>query len=380
MDKTKFIKMRRDLHRIPELGFQEFKTQKYLLDYIHTLPQERLEIETWETGIFVKVSGTAPRKRIGYRADIDGLPITEQTDLPFASEHEGSMHACGHDFHMSIALGVLTAVVEQPIKDDMLFLFQPAEESPGGALPMLNSDPMRKWKPDMIFALHIAPEHPVGTVAVKEGLLFANTSELYIDLSGKGGHAAYPHLTNDMVVAACQLVGQLQTIVARNVDPLDSAVITVGKITGGTVQNIIAENARLEGTIRTLSPGSMQKVKARIEALAEGMRIGYGCDVSIDYGSMYHQVYNDETLTKEFMAFTKESEMDLVVCKEAMTGEDFGYMLKEIPGFMFWLGVDSEAGLHHSRLKPDESAIPKAISFIYKYLKHKSLGQVEDSQ
>ncbi|MFP7223237.1 N-acetyldiaminopimelate deacetylase [Priestia filamentosa] len=369
---NQFIKIRRDLHKIPELGFQEFKTQRYLLTYLQTLPGERIEIKPWKTGLFVRVKGTNPAKTIGYRADIDGLPITEETNLPFSSEHEGNMHACGHDFHMSIGLGLLTYVVENPIEDNMVFIFQPAEEGPGGAEPMLKSEEMLEWKPDIILALHIAPEYPVGTVATKPGLLFANTSELFIDLKGRGGHAAYPHLTNDMVVASCSLVTQLQSIVARNVDPLDSAVITVGKITGGTVQNVIAENARIEGTIRTLSPEAMQKVKHRIEAIVKGIETGYECKATINYGAMYHQVYNDENLAKEFMDFIQtDEEMSLVHCKEAMTGEDFGYMLKEIPGVMFWLGVDSENGLHHSKLLPNEEAIEKAISLLSRYVTYK---------
>ncbi|SFA76639.1 MULTISPECIES: N-acetyldiaminopimelate deacetylase [unclassified Bacillus (in: firmicutes)] len=364
-----FVKIRRDLHQIPELGFKEFKTQEYLIKYLSSLPQGKLTIKKWETGLFVKIHGLNPSKTIGYRTDIDGLPISEETGLPFSSTHDGRMHACGHDFHMSIALGLVTHFVQNPIKDDLLFLFQPAEEGPGGAKPMLETEIMKEWKPDMIVALHIAPEYPIGTVALKEGLLFANTSELFIDLKGKGGHAAYPHRTNDMVIAACSLVSQLQTIVARNVDPLDSAVITIGKITGGTVQNIIAENARLEGTIRTMSTESMEKVKARIEALVEGVKVGYECDVRIDYGSMYHQVYNNHELAREFMDFIhNDTEMNLIECKEAMTGEDFGYMLAEIPGFMFWLGVGSEYGLHHSKLNPDENAISQAIDLMIKYM------------
>ncbi|PLT34371.1 N-acetyldiaminopimelate deacetylase [Bacillus sp. V5-8f] len=367
-----FVEIRRDLHKIPELGFQEFKTQQYLLGYLYGLSSERLEIKTWKTGIFAKIHGNNPSKTIGYRTDIDGLPIDEETGLPFASEHDEFMHACGHDFHMSIALGVLTHFIQHPIDDNLLFIFQPAEEGPGGAEPMLETDIMKEWKPDIITALHIAPEYPVGTIAVKEGLLFANTSELFIDLKGRGGHAAYPHETNDMVVAACTLVGQLQTIISRNINPLDSAVITIGKITGGTVQNIIAETARLEGTIRTLSVSSMEKVKKRIEQLAEGIRAGYACEVSIDYGSMYHQVYNEEKLTREFMEFLKgKPGITVHECREAMTGEDFGYMLKEIPGFMFWLGVESEYGLHHSKLSPDERAIGTAISLLTEYFTFK---------
>ena len=374
-----FVNIRRDLHQIPELGFQEFKTQQYILNYIATLPQERIQIKTWKTGIFVRVLGAAPTKTIGYRADMDGLPIDEQTDVPFRSTHEGRMHACGHDMHMAIALGVLTYVVHHPIRDDMLFIFQPAEEGPGGALPMLESDEMKQWMPDMILALHIAPEYPVGTIATKEGLLFANTSELFIDLIGKGGHAAFPHETKDMVVAASALIMQLQTVVSRNVNPLDSAVITIGKLTSGTVQNVIAERARLEGTIRTLSPEAMEKVKGRIEAIVRGIEVAYDCEAHIDYGAMYYQVYNDEKLTNEFMQFVeKETNVRLIRCQEAMTGEDFGYMLARIPGFMFWLGVQSPFGLHHAKLNPNEEAIDVAIQLLTRYVTWKGNHKVKE--
>lgn len=368
-----FKQIRRDLHQIPELGFQEYKTQQYLLDTIRSLPQEHLQIETWKTGILVKCHGTNPRKTIGYRADIDGLPIREETGFDYRSTHEGKMHACGHDLHMTIALAVLSHFANHRVADDLLFIFQPAEEGPGGAKPMLESELMKKWRPDIIIALHIAPEYPVGTIATKPGLLFANTSELYIDLIGKGGHAAFPHHANDMVVAASHLVTQLQTIIARNVDPLDSAVVTIGKITGGSVQNAIAETARLEGTIRTLSVNAMDKVKSRIEALVKGIEAGFECESLMDYGASYYQVYNEEQLTKEFMNFVETStNVSLVHCKEAMTGEDFGYMLKEIPGFMFWLGVNSPYGLHSSKLAPDEDAIETAVSLLIDYLSMKT--------
>ncbi|MBJ7994324.1 N-acetyldiaminopimelate deacetylase [Bacillus mycoides] len=372
MTVSKFVQVRRDLHKIPEIGFKEWKTQQYILDYIGTLPNEYLEVKTWKTGVIVKVNGKNPEKIIGYRADIDGLPITEETGYEFSSVHEGMMHACGHDLHATIGLGLLTAAVSERIDDDLVFIFQPAEEGPGGALPMLESDELKEWEPNMILGLHIAPEYSVGTIATKEGLLFANTSELYVDLKGKGGHAAYPHTANDMIVAASHLVTQLQSVISRNVNPLDSAVITIGKITGGTVQNIIAEKSRLEGTIRTLSVESMKRVKSRIEAIVAGIEASFQCEAVIDYGAMYHQVYNHEELTREFMQFTREqTTMDVITCTEAMTGEDFGYMLREIPGFMFWLGVNSEYGLHHAKLKPDEEVIEKAIGFLNQYVKWK---------
>jgi N-acetyldiaminopimelate deacetylase len=373
MTHKQFINIRRDLHKIPELGFQEFKTQAYLLNVIEGLPQEYIEVETWRTGIFVKVKGKNPKQTIGYRADIDGLPITEATDLDFVSEHEGNMHACGHDMHMSIALGVLSYFTTNRVDDNIVFIFQPAEEGPGGALPMMESEQFKKWMPDFIIALHIAPEHPVGTIATREGLLFANTSELFIDLVGKGGHAAFPHNTKDMVVAASYLVTQLQSIVSRNINPLDSGVVTIGKITSGTVQNIIAENARLEGTIRTLSTETMDIMKHRIEAIVAGIEASFECKATIDYGANYRQVDNEPKLTREFMNFvTQQPKIKLFECDKAMTGEDFGYFLRDIPGFMFWLGVGSEYGLHHAKLKPNEDAIPTAIDLLTRYIEMKA--------
>ncbi|MDF2723202.1 MAG: N-acetyldiaminopimelate deacetylase [Paenibacillus sp.] len=368
-----FVNIRRQLHLIPEPGFEEFKTQRFLLDRIAELPQDRIEVRTWKTGILVKVKGTASSRVFAYRADMDGLPIEEDTSYAFHSTHPGYMHACGHDMHMAIGLGVLTHFAENAMKDDLIVIFQPAEEGPGGAKPMLESEELRDWMPDQIVALHIAPEYEVGTIATRPGILFANTSELFIDLTGIGGHAAYPHRANDMVVAAAHLLTQFQSVISRNVNPLDSAVITVGKITGGTKQNIIAEKARLEGTIRTLSADTMQLVKKRIEALVSGTETAFDCKASIDYGAMYRQVYNDEAITREFMDWlTETGGAKLIECTEAMTGEDFGYFLENIPGFMFWLGVDTPYGLHHAKLEPDEQAIPVAIDTVIRYLRWKS--------
>lgn len=369
----RFADIRRQLHRIPEPGFQEFKTQRLLLDVIATFAQQRIEVRTWRTGVLVRVKGTNPKRRFGYRADMDGLPITEDTSYSFRSEHPGFMHACGHDLHMAIGLGIADYFVHNPIADDVIVVFQPAEEGPGGALPMLAAAELQDWMPDYMFALHIAPEHPVGTIATRPGILFANTSELFIELKGKGGHAAYPHQANDMVVAGSHLVTQLQTIVSRNVDPLDSAVVTIGTFTAGTRQNIIADKARLEGTIRTLSADTMVLLKSRIEAFVRGMEAAYGCEISLDYGANYRQVYNEEQLTTEFIDWLRSSDAaDVVVCSEAMTGEDFGYFLEKIPGFMFWLGVDTPYGLHHAKIEPDERAISVAIDVVGRYITWKS--------
>ncbi|TSI04186.1 N-acetyldiaminopimelate deacetylase [Lysinibacillus sp. BW-2-10] len=366
------VQIRRELHQIPELGFQEFKTQKYLLEKIAQLPQQYLEVVTWKTGIVVKITGSNPTKTIGWRTDIDGLPIIEETDLPFASIHEENMHACGHDCHMTIALALVQAFAIKQPSQNVIVYFQPAEEGPGGAEPMLQwlKSERADLIPDEIYALHIAPEYPVGTVATRPGLLFADTSELFIDLKGLGGHAAYPHKTRDMTVAAANLILQLQTIISRNINPLDSAVITIGKMTSGTVQNIIAENARLEGTIRTLNAEAMNDVKRRIEAICSGIEASFECSISIDYGSMYYEVNNNERCANALLSFAEEFEgCNAYLCSESMTGEDFGYFLKEIPGALFWAGANCEYGLHHAKLTPDENLLSINANFVEQFIR-----------
>lgn len=368
------IQIRRELHQIPEIGFQEFKTQSYLKAVISKMAADRIELVEWRTGLVVKVKGRSPVKTIGWRTDIDGLPIREETALPFSSRHEGFMHACGHDIHMTVALGLLEQLVEHPLDNDVVILFQPAEEGPGGAQPLLAW--LEKERPDLLpdelFALHIAPELPVGTVATKPRLLFANTSELFIDLHGKGGHAAFPHQTRDMAVAAAALLMQLQTVVSRNIDPMDSAVLTVGKMSAGTVQNIIAERARLEGTIRTLTPESMASVKKRVESLCRSIEEGYECQVSIDYGANYRQVDNDEQLAESFLRYAQDApDIQAVRSKAAMTGEDFGYFTERLPSLMFWAGAGSEYGLHHAKLTPDEKILSFMPQFLYDYFKQR---------
>lgn len=366
------LDIRRDLHRIPELGFQEVKTNAYLLERILELPQDRLTIIPWKTGIVVKVEGLQGNKTIGWRTDIDGLPIPEATGLAFKSEHEGQMHACGHDVHMTIAIGLLRNFVENPINDHIVIIFQPAEEGPGGAFPM------REWLksehpeliPDQIFAFHIAPEYPVGTVATRPGLLFANTSELFIDLIGTEGHAAYPHQSRDMSIAAATLLLQLQTIVSRTLNPMEPAVVTIGKMTSGTVQNIISGKARLEGTFRAMDAETMTIIKEKIESLCRATEIAFDCEIQLDFGFTYYQVKNDETLATEFLAFAEQdSSTNAILCGAAMTGEDFGFFLEEIPGVLFWAGVDSPYGLHHAKLNPNEAIIDYLVPFVASYFR-----------
>ncbi len=367
-----FIEVRRDLHRIPEIGFQEFKTQQYLLDIITSFIKPYMRIIKWRTGFILVIEGINPRLQLGWRTDLDGLPVQEQTNLSYASEHEGFMHACGHDFHMTIALGLAKRFADVQPEHTILLYFQPAEEGPGGAEPMLEwvKAEHPELLPDYMFACHIAPEYPVGTVATRPGMLFANTSELFIDLKGLGGHAAFPHHTKDMTVAAASLIMQLQTIVSRNINPLEGSVITVGKMTSGTVQNVISDAARLEGTIRTVTAESMAQIKKRIQTLCEATALAFECDVTIDYGSMYYQVYNDTHCATSLLQYADSVEgMTAYECPPAMTGEDFGFFLKEIPGAMFWVGANTPYGLHHAKISPDENLIEQNILFVEGFLR-----------
>lgn len=367
-----FIEVRRDLHRIPEIGFQEFKTQQYLLDTITSFIKPYMRIIKWRTGFILVIEGINPRLQLGWRTDLDGLPVQEQTNLSYASEHEGFMHACGHDFHMTIALGLAKRFADVQPEHTILLYFQPAEEGPGGAEPMLEwvKAEHPELLPDYMFACHIAPEYPVGTVATRPGMLFANTSELFIDLKGLGGHAAFPHHTKDMTVAAASLIMQLQTIVSRNINPLEGSVITVGKMISGTVQNVISDAARLEGTIRTVTAESMAQIKKRIQTLCEATALAFECDVTIDYGSMYYQVYNDAHCATSLLQYADSVEgMTAYECPPAMTGEDFGFFLKEIPGAMFWSGANTPYGLHHAKISPDENLIEQNILFVEGFLR-----------
>ena len=377
-----FIKIRRDLHLIPEVGLEEYKTRDYLLKIIQQLPQEQLEIKVDETAILVRVKGTEGNRTIGWRTDIDGLPVVEKTDLTFESTHEGRMHACGHDVHMAITLGILTHFSEHPAKDHLVFFFQPAEETVSGAKIYYDKGFLNEWMPDEFYALHVDPNRPVGTIATKEGTLFASTCDLTVDFHGIGGHAAYPQESNDMVVAASQFVNQVQTIVSRNVNPVEGAVVTLGSFHAGTTGNVISDHARIEGTIRALTKDMSYRVQKRFKEIAQGIEMTYQCKVDVDlnmYG--YLPVINTPKETEAFVQFMKHrADVHYEEAGTAMTGEDFGYLLDKVPGTMFWLGVDTPYGLHHPQMSPKEEAIPFAIKTVCDFLEAKANHVLEQEK
>ena len=244
-----YQKIRRDLHQIPEIGLEEYKTHAYLMRIIDELTAglDFVEIRTWRTGILVFIKGSTPTKTIGWRTDIDGLPIVEETGFAFASQHEGRMHACGHDMHMTIALGLLEKLTTEQPKNNLLF--QPAEENEAGGMLMYEDGAFGDWLPDEFYGLHVRPDLKVGDIATNTSTLFAGTCEVKLIFKGKGGHAAFPHNANDALVAASYFITQVQTIVSRNVDPIEGAVVTFGEFHAGTTNNVIAESARNHSNI-----------------------------------------------------------------------------------------------------------------------------------
>ncbi|CQR23706.1 hippurate hydrolase [Streptococcus varani] len=370
------IAIRRDLHQIPEIGLEEFKTQVYLLEKIAKLTagKDFVEQKTWQTGILVFVKGFAPEKTIGWRADMDGLPVTEETGLDFKSQHEGRMHACGHDFHMTIGLGLLHELVQVQPKNNILFLFQPAEENLAGGMLLYEDGAFGEWKPDEFYGLHVRPDLKVGDIATNTGTLFAGTCEVWVTFKGKGGHAAFPHEANDALVAAAHFVTQVQTIVSRNVDPIQGGVVTFGSMHAGTTNNVIADTAKLHGTIRSLTQDNSLLMQKRLRKIAEGVAVAFDMEVEVvlNQGG-YLPVENNPDLAGQLMTFfEQDAATNLIACPPAMTGEDFGYLLQKIPGVMFWLGVDTPYALHHPKMSPKEEVLPFAVEKISAFLQFRA--------
>ncbi|WP_283587866.1 N-acetyldiaminopimelate deacetylase [Limosilactobacillus viscerum] len=370
LSEENLIEIRRHLHQIPELALHETETHAYLLKVVKSFNQDFLEIrepQELPTSLFVLVKGTNPQRTIGYRTDIDALPVEEKTGLPYRSQHPGVMHACGHDIHMTVALGVLNYFSEHQPKDNLLFFFQPAEESDyGGKRAYEDGLFTGKWRPDEFYGLHDNPDLPAGAIGCRMGTLFAGTTEVNIDLLGKGGHAAYPQDANDTVIAAAALIMQVQTVISRSIDPIHSGVITLGKIRGGEIRNVIAGHTRIEGTIRGLTQKMIEKIDGRLTDICEGIGRSFNMDVKLELNQGgYWPVENSPELTKFFIDYMKQAAgVNFIETAPAMTGEDFGFLLAKFPGTMFWLGVDDDSQLHSATLTPKESAIKRGVDAI----------------
>ncbi len=361
--------IRRTIHRHPEPGFKEFRTA--------ALVRERLEglgipfrHSIAETGVVAEVLGYRDNGRcVALRADMDALPLTEETGLAFSSEVPGMMHACGHDGHVAMLLGAASILKKIHFAGRVKLIFQPAEEGSGGASRMIEQGVLQGV--DLIFGGHIDRHYPTGTICAQPGLICAYTDTFRIDILGKGGHAARPHEAVDSVVAASHLVISLQTLVSRELNPLYPSVITVGSISGGSAPNIIAEKAMLRGTIRTTHPDIRKKVLASIRRMVSATGELFGADASISFEDCYPPVINDAgaaRIARCAAELVTGPERVLTEAHPSLGGEDFSFYLREIPGCFVRFGACRQGyeyiPAHSSRFDFDEEVMRTGAAFL----------------
>lgn len=362
------VAKRRALHRIPEEGFHEFKTQQFICEALDELG---IPYRTERTWVIALIEGAHPGRTIALRADMDALPITEPMGLTYRSVHDGWMHACGHDIHMAVQLGVARALcgIKDRLCGNVKLLFQPAEETEGGAKPMVCAGAMKDPDVDACYGLHVQSRLPLGTVETRVGTLNASTDEIRLDIIGKGGHAAYPESSVDAIVIASQVISALQTLISRNVSPLSSVVLTFGIIRGGTAENVICDHVTLEGTLRTTDSKHRSFALHQIDKIARGVAAGMGgtCKLSIIDG--YAPLVNHVREAELVLDLARELYGSVhVIVKDApsMGGEDFSYFIEETPGAFYHIGCTPAdkmpaAPLHNRNFLPHEECIRQGM-------------------
>jgi amidohydrolase len=363
------VEWRRQLHQKPELGFREQLTAAFIAQ---KLDEWGIEHQTGiaQTGIVAIIQGDRPGAVLGIRADMDALPIQEENDVPYKSQHDGVMHACGHDGHVTIALGTAYYLSQhRDFAGTVKIIFQPAEEGPGGAKPMIEAGVLKNPDVNAIIGLHLWNNLPLGTIGVRSGALMAAVELFNCTIIGKGGHGAIPQQTIDSIVVASQVVMALQTIVARNVNPIESAVVTVGKLNAGTAHNVIAATAKMSGTVRYFNPQFDGFFKQRIEQVVSGICQSHGASYELEYYSLYPPVINDQRMTSLVRSIAEtviESPLGVVPECQTMGGEDMSFFLQEVPGCYFFLGsANADRDLayphHHPRFNFDETALGMGV-------------------
>jgi amidohydrolase len=372
------VELRHRIHQNPELGNREFETARLVAEHLQQLGYE-VRTGVAHTGVVAFLRGGRPGPVVALRADMDALPVLEQTDFPFRSTKKDTwggmevavMHACGHDIHTSVLMGTaaVLADLKAEISGGVLLIFQPAEEGPpageeGGADLMLREGAFDQHLPAAIFALHSSPFLDVGSIAYTSGAALASSDRFQITVTGRQSHGAAPHQGIDPVVTAAQLVLALQTIPSRTLDPLQPCVLTVAMIHGGERFNIIPEQVALEGTVRTYDPGVQDTVERRMREIAEGITRAAGANFELDYMRGNPPTINDPALVQDALP-TLQAVLGadrVIASPPVMAAEDFSLFARRVPGFMFWLGVHApgtETGpLHSPIMRADDGAIP----------------------
>ena len=358
------VEIRRDLHKHPELSNEEKRTPQMIADYLTNLG---IEVRTGVggNGVVGCLKGAHPGETIALRADFDALPMQDEKDVPYKSQNDGVMHACGHDVHTTALLGVAKALskVKNDLAGTVVFIHQFAEEvAPGGAERMIADGCLDEV--DAIYGAHVWSENEVGEILFNEGYTMAAADIFNIDLVGKGGHGALPHLTIDPVVAASQLVVNIQQIASRTIDPLKAAVITVGSFHSGEALNVIPDSSSVGGTVRTYNEQVRITVKEKLKDLAKGIEIQTGVKAKVDYQYGHTALYNHPLQTQQLKSLTEKYLDDYEVKRmdPFMGAEDFAYYLKEVPGTFFFVGgrnpaMNATFPHHHPKFDVDEETI-----------------------
>lgn len=367
-DMADVIAIRRHLHENPEIGLSEFKTSDFIAAKLEELGYE-VTRGLAKTGVVATLRNGSSTRSVGIRADIDALPITEETGADHASKNTGVMHACGHDGHTAMLLGAAKILAERKNFDGTLHLiFQPAEENFGGARIMIEDGLFDRFPCDAVFGMHNDPGLAFGKVFVKDGPLMAAVDEARITVNGRGGHGAEPQAASDPIVAGASIIMALQTVVSRNVHPLDQAVITVGAFNAGIASNVIPERAQMAITIRSFDPGVRDLLEERIRGIAEGQAASYGMSVTIDYERGYEATVNHAAETDFVRSLAGKvvgAENVIEIERPMMGAEDFAYMLAARPGSYFFLGTaktNNDPSLHHPKFDFNDDIIPTGVN------------------
>ncbi|MEP6839656.1 MAG: M20 aminoacylase family protein, partial [Bradyrhizobium sp.] len=362
---------RRDIHEHPELLYDVHRTAALVADRLREFGCDEVVTGLGRTGVVGRIRGSRPAgkgdiKVIGLRADMDALPIHEETNLPYASRTPGKMHACGHDGHTAMLLGAARYLAEtRNFAGDAVVIFQPAEEGGAGAVAMLEDGLMDRFGIEQVYGMHNGPGIPVGAFAIRPGPIMAGGDAVLITIEGKGGHAAHPDKCIDSVLVGAQLITALQSIVSRSVDPLESAVISICEFHAGHARNVIPHTAELKGTVRTLNQSVRELVERRVREVVAGVATITGARINLAYDRGYPVTVNHALQTDVAIRAAKEIAGDANVQEmpPLMAGEDFAFMLQQRPGALIFCGNGDSAGLHHPAYNFNDEAIVFGTSY-----------------